>query len=480
MPTPEKSKKSKIKLGPTSSIEEVNSALEFKERPPSRMWGIILWLITFVFWGVGLYVIVSALLHVETGAIALIGSLVLPVISENIQFIVIVASLLALISLIGGFFLLKLIHKGAREVTLLVFGGLPILFLILGVIVFVLTETFVPSLIFIAIGGGGIVLFIVFKERLEIVGRALELSAEAIVDEPGQLLATFISAILGFWTAISWALTLAAVWGWMTPLVADTRILYVIEIVLSFFGFWILMFQKYFWDAVIVGIVHNWYRSPSVDVASFGRSFSRASHVMGGIVSFAFVMSILRALVATARKGKGLSARIIAGMLGIAASIIRFLGFFALPAIVIRNTGFKKGFKDSVNKLRDLFIEVLASAFGFGLVLAVFALIISIFYGGIGYFLGAYFFATILGGVTAPNVLLGLVSAIGFWIIGLIPTSLIFSTLTTTFNTILYEFGVDLEFGEQGIELPKRLPEELKNYFTEKLKEEGHTVPAVL
>lgn len=463
------SKKEKT-LNPSSSINEVNAALEFKEHPPSKSLGTALWLLTLFFWGFGFYILFSLLMGVGSLPTGPLNAFLTPT-------VLLVIITVAFVSFVGGFVLLKLIHKAAKEVTLAVFSGIPLLLIIGGAVGFFYLRVWI-LLIFAVIGVVGLVLFFIFKEKLEVVGRTIELSAESIVTEPGQLLATFLSALFGFLTLLGWGATMAGVWFWILPGL-DTRVLAVIEAVLFFLGVWTLMFQKYFWDAVVVGIAHNWYRSPKVDVASFTQGVDRAVKTMGGVASFAFVMSIFRALIAAARRRGGIAGSILATLLGIAHGLVKFIGFFALPAIVIRNTSFKKGFMDSVEKLRDFFVEVLASSFGFSLVLGVFALIISIFYGGVGYFVGIFLFDPLIT-TTLSSFFVGLTSAFGFWIVGLIPTALIFSTLGTTFKTILYEFGIDLEYAEQEQTLPKRLPSDIKEHFTEKIKEQGKAIPAAL
>lgn len=458
----------KERVNPSSSIEEVNSALEFKEHPPSKGLGIVLWAITFFFWASAVFVLLSLFRGTISIPIDFLGVFLSPMVLSMILVLVIV-------SFVGGFLLLKLIHKAAKEVTLAVFSGIPLFLIIGGVIGYILIRSLF-LLIFIGIGVVGLILFFIFKDKLEIVGRTLELSAESIVTEPGQLLATFLAAFFGFLTFVGWGLTMTMIWVWVAPII-DTRILGVIEAVLFFLGIWTMMFQKYFWDAVIVGITHNWYRSPNVDVASFNQGMDRALKTMGGVASFAFVMSIFRALIAAARRRGGIAASIVATILRIGEAVIKFIGFFALPAIVIRKTGFKKGFMDSVEKLQDFFVEVLATSFGFSLVLGVFGLIVSIFYGGIGFFIGTYFFYPMIT-TNLSSFIVGIVSAVGFWIVGLFPTFLIFSTLTTTFKTILYEFGIDLEFADKGQSLPKRLPSDIKAQFTEKIEEQGKALPA--
>ncbi|MEX2690527.1 MAG: hypothetical protein Q6351_009435, partial [Candidatus Njordarchaeum guaymaensis] len=95
-----------------------------------------------------------------------------------------------------------------------------------------------------------------------------------------------------------------------------------------------------------------------------------------------------------------------------------------------------------------------------------------------GYLVGAYLLYPILAAdfVGLTPVAVGVTSALGTLLIGLIPTILIFRTVSIAFNGILYEFGLDLEFANKGITLPSRLPDKIKQDFLAILEEKGATI----
>jgi len=319
----------------------------------------------------------------------------------------------------------------------------------------------------------------------------MELSSSVVLREKGTILSTLLSIVINFYTLITMSFTNLFIADYVLMITRNTEYGYYTWIILEFFGLWTITFIATFFNAIIVGITHDWYRSPNVDVASFGRGLKRASKVQDGLAIYAFIVSVLKILVEIAksqaksqkeRGGAGAVlaalAMLIAYILDIALELFRFFSFFIVPAMVIRETHFKDGFRESLSKLRDLFIEVIASEIGFGKVAGFFAFMYLMLLGGIGYVIGAYVVTPIfLIQYNVPAMTVGIVSAAIFFLVGLIPASMIFGTLSVVFNTLLYEYGVDLEFARRGEFLPRNMPSDVEKEFVEILKGRGISIP---
>ncbi|MEX0567699.1 MAG: hypothetical protein Q6363_000875, partial [Candidatus Njordarchaeota archaeon] len=255
-------------------------------------------------------------------------------------------------------------------------------------------------------------------------------------------------------------------------------------IVIFFLGLWANLFLDTFFSAAIVRIVHDWYRSPEVDVASFKKGIKEAWEVAGNLAKYALVFALLSLLIqmakSYAKKGRGagaIAAKFVAWILQLTEDVLKFLGFYMIPAMVIRKTGFRKSLEDSIHKLRDLFIETLAGMFGFEIVLGIIAFIVSTIFGVLGYFVGIYVFSPLFGIPTGAEFVAGIISAFAFFFLSLIPIGIATSAVSVSWKTILYEYGLDIEYAMQGTFLPARLPGDVREMFRETLEKKGVTIP---
>lgn len=474
------------------SIEEVDKRLRFGN-PSSKIPAYLVWSLTLIYWGLGTYWIIKSIMSSSpllVGFITLLSKELIPLITSNMSLITTYLALLISVIFITSFILLILIKKIARIILMVILILSLIFDLAVGII-----SLFFGNLIFgvISFATAFVLIFIMLKywDRIKFVGRLVELSSSIVLHEKGTILATVLSMIINSYTLITMSFANLFIADYIVAITGTTEYGYYTWIILEFFGLWTITFIATFFNAVIVGITHDWYRSPSVDVASFNRGLRRASKVQGGIAIYAFVVSILRILIEIARsqarsqRGRGGAgvitaalAMFIAFILGIALELFRFFSFFIVPAMVIRETGFKDGFKESLNKLRDLFIEVIASEIGFGKVAGFFTFIYLTLLGGIGYVIGAYVLTPIfLIQYNVPAITVGIISAVIFFLVGLIPASVIFSTLSVVFNTLLYEYGVDLEFAKRGESLPRNMPSDIEEEFMEILRKRGISIP---
>ncbi|MHA1664264.1 MAG: hypothetical protein ACTSVW_00305 [Candidatus Njordarchaeales archaeon] len=459
------------------SIEEVDKVLHIGN-PPSGVPAYIVYFLTLAILVVGFYRL-ALLIGGNWGAIQFIlsmfGGTVVPYANIILTFILVIFAL----AILGAFIFLVLIRKTAKHFLYFIMLMFPILSIGFGVLLFVLIQDVTYGLVFVGLGVLGLLFFFLVRRKIELAGELLQLSAKAVLDEKGALLATSLSVIISSIVAIATLLTGLYVVELVTGYISNEW-LPVVFLAVMFLGSWGSGFIVYLFDGAIIGIIHDWYRSPEVDVASFGRGLKRALDVKGGIATFALLMATLRLLTEQAKKGreKSFIGALIAFIAGVAYELVRFLTYYTLPAMVIRKTNFTEGIKDSMNKLKDLFVETLISYFGFGKVLALLGFIVMIFYAGSGYLVGAYLLYPILAAdfVGLTPVAIGVTSALGTLLIGLIPTILIFRTVSIAFNGILYEFGLDLEFANKGITLPSRLPDKIKQDFLTILEEKGATI----
>ncbi len=458
------------------TIDEVDELLKLGE-PSSSIPAYIAWFATLLVYGFG----IIGLINVINGKAILLAALITglaALISQTYLILIIYGALVFTVTVIGSILLLYLVRKAAKFVLYLVFIIIPIVMIGLGLLL--LPYSSLGGLISIGMGAFYLLLLVFYRKRIALAGRAMQLSAQAILDEKGSILAMFISSIFGMLTFVFLIFASSYVGDLVYYATNNQDYGALAGFIIFFLGSWSVSFVAYLMEGTIAGIVHDWYRSPNVDVASFGKGLKRALKVQGGIALYALLMVTLRFIVeylkSQARKSGSIGAEVAAAVIDLLRGIIQFITIYTIPALVIRQTNFKAAVKDSWSKLKDLFIETLAGTFGFGYVMFFFTLIMIIFYGAIGYFIGVYVLHPIITSMyitSLDTMSVGIVSGVSFVVIGIIPTALIFNTLNITFKTILYEFGLDIEFSRKGITLPKRLPSDIEEEFMEILATKG-------
>ena len=456
-------------------IDKVDEVLRLGS-PTTKIPAYFVWFVTIAIWAVGIYAIYKAVLG-ELALLAIVFTSLAQVLSQVFNIVVIFSLLVLLVAIVGSYLLLYLIKVAARIVLLLILFVMPISIISLGVLLAALGAIMYAAILWIV--GGMFLLFVIYKRaRISLAGRAMQLSAQAILDEKGTLLAMFLAGIFGLFTFITLSFASMYVGDLVYSMTDNSDYGMYAAFIVFFLGSWSIGFFNYLMNATVARIIHDWYRSPKKDVASFSKGLKKALKVQGGIALYALLMVTFRFIVEYLRgrrREKSLVAVVAAAVAEVAESIIRLITIYAIPAMVIRETGFKSGIKDSFSKLKDLFIETLAGSYGFGYVLAIFGFIIMIFYGAVGYILGVYviypFIVNYIPSIVSSVV--GLISGLGFIFIGLIPTIIIFNALGIAFITILYEFGLDIEFRKKGIMLPYRLPEDIRMEFEKVLASRG-------
>jgi len=466
------------------SIEEVDRILQLQEAP-SKAAAYIVLIATIYLWAMGYgflaYMIGTAWGDLSSTLGGLAGTLVnyLPMIAAIVVGVFI-------IMLIASLIYLKLIEALAREFLIAFYILLGIFLLGVGGF-FLYTGQQVMGAIFIFLGILELILFFIFKRRIELTGRLIEVAGKAVYEEKGAISAVVIKSILVGLTFIAFIMTELATIVWIDNFLGNYEyaglIMAIWVLINAILGMWSIVFIDTFFTAVVVRITHDWYRSPHVDVASFSKGLKMAWEVAGPLAKYALVMSLLYALVHAARRqaarGRaGLSLRIVAWILGVSAEVLRYLGFYVIPAIVIRKAGFISAFRDSISKLRDLFIETIAGAYAFGKVLGMIAFITALLMGGVGYIIGVAIFIPLLAIPLEYTMTIGIVAGLAFALLALIPLGFVTSAVSAAWKTILYEYGLDIEFALRGTILPSRLPEDVKSMFNEMLAQKGVQIPA--
>ncbi len=453
------------------SIEEVDEKLKLGS-PPSKVPAIIAWIVVIFFWvsgtGIAIYYIILNF-NLVVSILALLGVGIQAISNYSSLIITYVLIMLAVV-LAAIIFLLLMIRKFAREVLLIIILLAIGFYFVLGVIMLLVRS--IAGVLPIVIGGVLLLIFLKYRRRISLLGSLMELSANTIIQEKGTISANIIASILGSYTFVTVSITSFFIYNYVAKFNLPDWIDVLIGFAVFLLGLWATTFIVTLFNATIVGITHDWYRSPHVDVASFRKGLKRALTVQGGIAVYAFVMSVLRVLIEYAKQRGGIARGIVVAILRITEEIVRFLTFYIIPAMVIRVVGFKDGLKDSVHKLRDLLIETIVTRFAFGFVMFVFAFIYTIVLGAIGYVIGAYIITPIFLAGISP-VLVGVVSGVIYMIVGIVPASIIFSTLSVVLTTLIYEFGLDIEFAQKGETLPRRLPREVETEFLKILEERG-------
>jgi len=373
-----------VAMGSKMSIDEVDEILALKEELPSKASAYIVLGFTILFWVTGGFFIAMFLQGAAPAMAGVVQSLAGLVLRWDVMLIIIIVFI---VMLFAAFLYLYLVYKFAREILmgLYLLLGLGLLGLG-GLLAYINPDAMIVGIIFAICGFVVLVLFLIFKERISLAGRMIELSAKAVWDEKGTMSLIVVKALLIAWTVVTWVISLVF-WTFTTYAMLEGFeyqgvVALVVGLILFFAGLWSLTFLDTFFNAAIVRIIHDWYRSPEVDVASVKKGLKKAWEVSGSLAKYAFIFALLSFIIHLARsysrrgRGRGaIAARIVAWVTGFTQDVLKFLGFYMIPAMVIRRVGFKTAFRDSIHKLRDLFVETLAGMYGFEIVLGFLAFI---------------------------------------------------------------------------------------------------------
>ena len=456
--------------GVEMSRQEYSSNME-KELSKWPVISLILAMI--VLYGIGLYAIVSVLLQ-NPLAVAIVlqflGALWATIIAYSKLITALIISLI-LITMVLMVFILKLIAKVGKEVTVVLFYSGPVVLLFIGALSF-LVGVFILAIVFIALGALFLFLVIRWKNKIRLAGSLIELSAKAVSDEPEVIgvsmifsIFAFISAIIGI-AGTLWVYSISS--SYFDSEIIGGILTFLYDLIYA----WVIYGAMYFSNGIIVAIADDWYRSPSEDQAWLAKGTKRVLKSVNPIIKLGFIMALLDTVARYARNIRMEQAKknpvLIVALIffkiasALAYGLARFVTFFALPAMVIEGKGFKDAIRRSWDLIREHFIDIIIYASGVGSVYMFFIFIMILLYGASGYLVGAFLLVPILGISKDLMVMAGLLTAAGFLIFGFIPAYVMVRPLQIAYKTLLYEYALDRE---HRFTLPSRIPEEVKEEF---------------
>ena len=358
---------------------------------------------------------------------------------------------LAVFSIFSVIFLMKKYARGVLFWSVIVFTVLMFAASILLLVFAPIAGVFmlIPSVIFAFI--------IAFRrKRIRLAGIFLKMSAEALYREKEILLISLVFGVLAVFTAVADLGVIHYTWGFLGNGYVDYVILFAVFLISA----WISYSFLYMAEAVVIQIIHDWYRNPGKDVADLRKGVIAALDRSGPILILSFVMAILVALRRTIRaegERKGFNIFTLIGSIitSIAQGILEFVTYFTLPAIMIEKLGFKDGVKRSARLVWKHFIDVILAGSGVGFALLIFSLPVFLLFGASGFLLGVLLFP-------AYGFWAGIVIGIAFVVFGMVPVYVVMHFMYAIYKTILYEYALDEEQGFKGASM---LPPEVKKEF---------------
>jgi hypothetical protein len=286
------------------------------------------------------------------------------------------------------------------------------------------------------------------------------MSAEGLYREKEILLISVVFGVLAVLTGVADLGVLHLVWSFLGNGLADWAILFLAFLVSA----WISYSFLYLAEAVVIRIIHQWYRNPKKDVATLADGVKAALDRSGPILILSLAVAILAALRRTINaearqsgRGGGINIFYLIGSLitSFAQGILEFVTYFTLPSIVIEEKGFVDGVKRSASLVWRHFIDVILAGSGVGFALLVFSIPVFLLFGAAGFLAGVLLFP-------AFGFWAGVVTAIAFVVFGMVPVYVVTHFMYAIYKTILYEYAID---AEEGFKRPSMLPPEVKKEF---------------
>ena len=261
-------------------------------------------------------------------------------------------------------------------------------------------------------------------ERISYTFDMMRSSWEVLKAEKGLLLFPLISGVCCVLVLLSFGLPILAN-GMPTPDQLHQRpvLYYGLLFLFYFLNYFIVIF---FNSAVIACAVLRMRGGEPTLSTGINAALSRLPQIVGWALVAATVGLILRALENLARKRGNFVGQIVAGLIGMAWSVVTFL---VVPILVVEKKGPFEAVKESAALLRKTWGEQLVGNFSFGLVFFLLGLA-----GIVPLILGVF----IVHSAAALGVLLIAVGAI--YLIGL---AVVQSTLQTIFQAAVYLYARD-------------------------------------
>jgi hypothetical protein len=261
-------------------------------------------------------------------------------------------------------------------------------------------------------------------ERISYTFDMMRSSWEVLKAEKQLMLFPLISGICCLLVLLSFGLPLWANGFPSTEQLHQRPVLYYGLLFLFYFANYFIVI--FFNSAVIACAVLRMRGGEPTLAIGFNAALARLPQILGWALVAATVGLILRALENLARKRANWVGQIVAGLIGMAWSVLTFL---VVPILVVEKKGPFAGVKESAALLRKTWGEQLVGHFSFGLVFFLLALIGVV----------PLFFGVVIVHAAMPLGVL-LIAAGAIYLIGL---AVVQSTLQTIFQAAVYLYAHD-------------------------------------
>ncbi len=360
-----------------------------------------------------------------------------------------------------------LIYIGAIFMNVIAWAGVLILFVLTGFNFAILAASWpimIPGIFTLFIT---VLLFTVFRSRVQRAGEIIKLTGQVCLDEKGVFVPPLLTMIFTLVAAVFWgAITffLLDVMGIpVTDYISGTATITVengwplaVGIVLYLF---VTIFFYNFSYATSSGMVYIYMRGKD---PALGDGIRGALNVIGGLI----VLSILSVIIVIIRiilqrlgrevGGMGqAAANIGSGIIGI---VWFYINYFTIPAMVAEELGASAGIKRSAGLVKNNFVDVIiketAVRWGFG----VLGFFVFISFAAGGALLGWF--------VTNGDIFLTILVTVVFIVFAAIPMTLILRTFDIVYVTLLYVFIRRKEGDITGkTVIPSAMSRELENAY---------------
>jgi hypothetical protein len=387
------------------------------------------------------------------------------------------------VTVIAAYVILWIMSKVATQVTIFVSILFPALMMGAGVLLIggglILPgdEQFAASIagFFIAIFGFLLLAFVIWKFRvIKRSGKFVEFSARLVLDEKAVLA---MPLLLGIYTTITGFFML---FGFIkiytlfevTNAIGETELSYpglILAIIFEYFYLIVYLGIYYSLSAGVISYASDWYRGLDPDL---GSAMKDVRQVFPIILKFAFAMATVKIIMQiftsstrgqrtnTAGRqnaGAAIGGLIFAAIAGIIISIIggiwMFLNYFTLVSIVQNKKGLTDSIKDSGKTTWGALVDVLVGETGFGLTTFIFSIANALLWLSVGFGLG---FAV------TQELVYGIIFAIIFVFLGMLPYNVVTMPMKVAFRTFIYSYAKD---SIEGHKKPSKLPAELRDEF---------------
>lgn len=367
---------------------------------------------------------------------------------------------LIVICLIIGWLLVAFISKLGEEIIILVIWLIPFLMIISSFLAYTTAETEegINYLVGVAFGVIFFVLIFIFRKKIRLSAKMVELGAEIVVTNPKMFvpsLTALIFKIIATVFLFGGMFLFFALSPTITELGASIGVF-----IIAIIYFYVIGTVSAFSEGINIAYTQQWYSNPKKD-PSLGKAKDRVKNLRSPIARYAFLMTFLRLL-----KNRGGSRRRTVhlnrpaffgrlpripfigssggNVVSSAASIAEYLGSYTLVIIVSKNMkSVTQAFKESVKGVFGTFVVNVAGSIGINIIDYLRSIISSLLLIFIGAFYGYNIYPTITADPVTDPFIFAIVFALVFLLVGLLPLNAIFKPIVVAYQFILYQTFID-------------------------------------